>query len=384
MSLPIWKPTRPVMKTKRNTTDVLIVGGGIHGCSAALHLAMRGADVTVLEKDHVARHASGVNAGGVRRLGRDIAEIPLAQAAWELWQDMPALVDDDCGYRKSRYLKIARSAEDLSAARQRVAMLRDAGFTHEEVIDEETLRRFLPSVAGHCMGALHVDGDGSALPFQTTTAFMRRAARFGVRFHEQCPVLAVDRVGGVWIVKTPAGDFEAPIVVNTAGAWGGQLAAKLGDNIPLEAHAPMLAITARMRPFVEPVVGVINGALSLKQFDNGTVLIGGGVRGKAYPSQNHTELDMLGMASFLKTARDVFPILRHARVVRTWAGIEGYTPDNLPIISLGREKGVVHSFGYSAHGFQLAPAAGKAVADLVLAQQTTMPVEEFRVDRFSS
>jgi sarcosine oxidase subunit beta len=61
--------------------DVIVIGGGLHGCSAALHLARRGARVTVIEKDHVGRHASGVNAGGVRRLGRHLAEVPLAVAA---------------------------------------------------------------------------------------------------------------------------------------------------------------------------------------------------------------------------------------------------------------------------------------------------------------
>src|SRR5205807_8651536 len=67
------------------TPDVIVIGGGLHGCSAALHLARRGARVTVLEKDHVGRHASGVNAGGVRRLGRHLAEVPLAVTAMELW-----------------------------------------------------------------------------------------------------------------------------------------------------------------------------------------------------------------------------------------------------------------------------------------------------------
>ncbi len=64
-----------------NASDVLVIGGGLHGCSTALHLVMAGHTVRLLERDHIGRHASGVNAGGVRRLGRDAAEIPLAQAA---------------------------------------------------------------------------------------------------------------------------------------------------------------------------------------------------------------------------------------------------------------------------------------------------------------
>jgi sarcosine oxidase, subunit beta len=123
--------------------------------------------------------------------------------------------------------------------------------------------------------------------------------------------------------------------------------------------------------------------LSFKQFENGTVLIGGGVRGTAFPDENRTRLDMAGLASFLETARDIFPIMRGANIVRAWAGIEGYTPDNLPVISRGSADGVVHAFGFSAHGFQLAPAVGGIVAHLAMGEIPNLPIEPFSVDRFA-
>jgi len=365
------------------TADALVIGGGIHGCSAALQMAMRGLSVTLLEKDHVARHASGVNAGGVRRLGRDPAEVPISQAAWELWRDMPALVDDDCGFAPSRHIKVARTEAEMDAARARVQALNRMGFTHEEVIDRDTLREFLPAAAEDCLGALHVAGDGAALPFRTTIAFKRRAETLGVTILEDCRVAAVERRGGTWRVTAAAGSFEAPVVVNCAGAWGGRLASMLGDDIPVKAHAPMLVITQRMPKFVEPVVGALGAPLSFKQFDNGTVLVGGGVRGIAEPDANRTHLNMTGLAGNLRTARDIFPIMRGANVVRAWAGIEGYTPDNLPVISSGGAAGVVHAFGFSAHGFQLAPAVGGIVAHLAMGETPNLPVEPFRHDRFA-
>lgn len=361
--------------------DVVVVGGGLHGCSAALHLAMSGLSVIILEKDHVGRHASGVNAGGVRRLGRDLAEVPLAQASTQYWSDIAALVDDDCGYRESRYLKVAQSDEELESARSRVAALRKQGFTHEGIIDRETLREFLPA-AVNCVGALHVAGDGYAHPFRTTQAFRLRAAKLGARFLEHTPVLTAQRTAGVWQLETPQGMFSAPYIVNAAGAWGGRFAARLGDLVPLEAHAPMLAITARMPVFVSAVVGALGEALSLKQFENGTVLIGGGVRGRAIPQSNRTVLDMAGVSKFLRTAHSVFPLLKGANIVRTWAGIEGYTPDNLPIVDRGSADGVVHAFGFSAHGFQLAPAVGKVIAELIADVQPTIQIDPFRLSRF--
>ena len=370
------------MMDRQHTADVIVVGGGIHGCSAALHLVMRGLSVIVLEKDHVGRHASGVNAGGVRRLGRDLAEVPLAQAAAGYWQDIAALVDDDCGYRQSCYLKVARSQDELDKARSRVETLCSHGFTHEEIIDRETLREFLPAAADDCIGALHVAGDGYAHPFRTTQAFRRRAARLGVRFFEQTTVLSARREAGGWHIATSQADYSSESVVNAAGAWGGQFAAQLGDQIPLEAHAPMLAVTAPAPRFVSAVIGALGDALSLKQFENGTVLIGGGVRGRAVPERNRTLLDMAGIAKFLNTARGVFPLLRRANIVRTWAGIEGYTPDGLPVIDRGAADGVVHAFGFSAHGFQLAPAVGKIVAELVSGDEPALAIYPFRARRF--
>src|SRR5437588_11742017 len=112
------------------TPDVIVIGGGLHGCSAALHLARRGARVTVVEKDYVGRHASGVNAGGVRRLGRHFAEVPLSVAAMELWHGIADLVDDDCGFVTHGQVKVAENESDLDLLCARVHELTRLGFTH--------------------------------------------------------------------------------------------------------------------------------------------------------------------------------------------------------------------------------------------------------------
>jgi len=124
--------------------------------------------------------------------------------------------------------------------------------------------------------------------------------------------------------------------------------------------------------------------LSFKQYDNGTILIGGGVCGLAYPDENRTSLDLAGLSTFLKTAREIIPTMKHAHVVRAWAGIEGYTSDKLPVIGRGHEPGVVHAFGFSAHGFQLAPAVGSIVSHLVMGETPNLPIEPFGVRRFEA
>lgn len=364
--------------------DVIVIGGGLHGCSAALHLARRGARVTVIEKDHVGRHASGVNAGGVRRLGRHLAEVPLAVAAMELWHRIGDVVDDDCGFESHGQVKVAESEAELAALRDRVAELERLGFTHEELIDRRELNDVVPAIADHCVGAIICRRDGAANPYRTTLAFKRKAESLGVRFLEGTPVRALARMGSSWRVETGAGRFEVPYVVNCAGAWADRIAAQLHEPVPLEPIAPMLMITASLPPFLEPVIGATGRPLSFKQFRNGTVLIGGGHRGSLDRDSNRTELDFSRLAVSAQTVWDLFPIMRGAQIVRCWAGIEARMPDDIPVIGpSSTSEGVFHAFGFSAHGFALGPIVGAILAELIIGGQTNLPIAPFRIDRFA-
>jgi glycine/D-amino acid oxidase-like deaminating enzyme len=366
------------------TADVVVIGGGLHGCSAALHLARAGARVVVLEKDHVARHASGVNAGGVRRLGRHLAEVPLALASAALWGKIAELVDDGCGFEAHGQVRVAEDDAQLEALRERVARLEALGFHHERIIGRDELRERLPALAGHCVGAIACDGDGAALPFRTTLAFRRAAEARGVRFHEGVRAQALKRRGGVWEVGTSAGAFESSAVVNAAGAWGGEIAALAGEPVPLAAVALMLMVTAPMARFVWPVVGAAARPLSFKQYANGTVMIGGGERGRADPATNRTTLDFHRLALNARTAAELFPCVAGACIVRAWAGIEGMMPDGIPVIGpSGTQEKLWHAFGFSAHGFQLGPIVGSLVAELVTTGKAALPLEAFSIARFA-
>ena len=365
------------------SADVVVIGGGLHGCSAALHLARAGLKPVVLEKDHVARHASGVNAGGVRRLGRHLAEVPLSVASSELWHRIGELVDDACGFEAPGQVKVAESEADLERLRERVAQLQALGFHHEELIGREALRELLPALSPHCVGGIVCRGDGAALPFRTTMAFKRKAESLGVRFFEGTRARSLEHSGGVWRIATGGEVFEAPAVVNAAGAWANEIAAQLGERVPMQETALMLAITAPVAPFVRPVVGATSRPLSFKQYANGTVMIGGGQRGRAELGTNRTVLDYGKLAFNARTAMDLFPCMRGADIVRAWAGIEGMMADDIPVIGpSGTSPGVWHAFGFSAHGFQLGPIVGRIIGELVTSGRSSLPIEPFSIARF--
>ncbi len=365
-----------------NTADTVVIGGGLHGCSTALHLALRGMSVIVIEKDYIARHASGVNAGGVRRLGRAFSEIPLSVASATMWRDIEGLVGDSCGFVSSCQIKVAESQlhiDQLTARAQQVLAL---GYDHEQIIDEITLRQRLPAVAPHCVGGMIVEDDGHANPFRTVQAFRNKCASLGVQFYENSEVCSIDRTADIWLIRTLGNVFESPVVVNCAGAWGGKTADMLGESVPIQARAPMLMITSRMPAFITPVVGVQGRSLSFKQLVNGTVLIGGGHEGRVYSATNDTLLKYAGLATSAKTAMSIFPIMSGAQIVRCWAGIEGFMPDGIPVISPSNHAGAFHAFGFSAHGFQLGPIVGKLMSDLIVDGKTELPIDPFKIDRF--
>jgi sarcosine oxidase subunit beta len=365
--------------------DAVVIGGGLHGCSAALQLALRRLRCLVIEKDTVGRHASGVNAGGVRRLGRDPAEIPLSVAAMEMWWAIAELVGDDCGFRMSGQVKIAETAAELKALEARARLVRSLGYEHEELIGANELFRLVPALSRHCVGALVARKDGFAQPFQTTKAFRDKAASLGVRFLEHTRVRAVERKAGDWIAVTDKGHFAAPLLINCAGGWGDGIAATTGDRVPLRIVAPMMMVSARLPPFLTPVVGAAGRKLSFKQMDNGSVVIGGGHFGRADSEAGTTSLDFRALAVNARTVAELFAIMREAPIVRCWAGLEGFIDDGLPVIGPGTgEPGIYHAFGFSTHGFQLGPVVGRIVADLVTQGQSDLPIAAFRIDRFAA
>jgi sarcosine oxidase subunit beta len=364
--------------------DVLIIGGGLMGLSTALYLSLRGQRCMVIERHSPGRHASGVNAGGLRRLNRHPAEIPLSLAAAEIWSDIRSLVDSDCDVRLSAQVRVAESGSDMAKLEARAELVRSLGYDHEVIVDREELYRLVPALAEHCVGALACYGDGFARPFHAATAFRQKAEALGTRFLVGEEVTALEQVSERWRVVTPNRTLEAPTVVNTAGAWAGRIAEKLGDRVPVTTGAPMMMVTARVPRFLDAVVGAASRKLSFKQMQNGTVVIGGAHLARHEMTTETTEIDFAKLKVSAESVTALFPTMEKVPIVRTWAGLEAFTHDGLPVIGPDRQhSGIFHAFGFSAHGFQLSPVVGRILSELILEGRSSLPIEPFAIGRFT-
>ncbi|MEM8852536.1 MAG: FAD-binding oxidoreductase [Pseudomonadota bacterium] len=365
------------------TADAVVIGGGLIGLFTAIGLAEKGLSVVILERDRLGAHASGLHAGGVRRIGRDPAELPIAEAAMAIWRDAETAIGKGCGFTASGHVLLAETEaertvleareEDLCAAKLSIATWLDAG----------DLARLVPSMRTGPLAALYAEGDGFANPAGTLSATIAKAEAIGVQCVENAEVLGIDHAGDTLRVSTAAGTVTAGCVVNAAGASGGRVARIAGDRLPVIMEAPMAQRTVPLPAFLGPVIQTIGRKLTLKQQADGRLLIGGGHRGVIEDEGWRAEAIPSEGALNRATVEDLFPHTRPIVPEAVWAGLDGYTPDRLPIIDKGGLPGLVHAIAFSGHGFQLAPAIGPVVADLATGVLPAFDLAPFRADRFT-
>lgn len=364
------------------TADILVVGGGLHGLSAALQSARRGAKVTLLEGDWIGRHASSATAAGVRTLNRDYKEMPIALESLQMWHDIAGLVGDDCGFHADGQVSVAETEEGLAKLEARAAETARRGHSNERMIGQDELRHLVPALSPHCLGALYAERDGAADPHRTIRAFRRACEDRGVRIFEGSQVTAVSRMRCDWQLGTRDGSFCAPVVINAAGAWGAAFAAMAGETIPLGHKASMMIVTERLEPFLRQVVSGLGRNLTFKQSNQGTLVIGGGLQGRADVDKKRSWVDYKTLSASARAATALFPCVADVRITRCWTGIEAKTSDLLPVIDRSHvADGMWHAFGFSGHGFQLVPVVGSIMADLALEGRTERLIAAFKSSR---
>jgi sarcosine oxidase subunit beta len=361
--------------------DAVVIGGGIVGSSAALFLARTGKRVALLERDFFGSHSSGVNYGGVRRQGRPLSQLPLSQRAHGIWSDLQNLIGIDGEYLRSGHLKLARSDQDMAALVAYEQASRGFGLDLQ-LLERGQLRARFPWAGDVAVGASLCADDGHANPRLVSPAFAVAARRAGAEAFEQAPVTHVSHDGQAFDVHTANGQrFRAPWLLNCAGAWASALAEQFGEPVPMRSGHPAMLVTEPLPMFMDVSTGVEGGGIYARQVARGNCVLGGG---QGFPLDPTTARPgQAAILDILRNAVELYPPLAGAQAIRTWSGTEGYLPDREPVLGASStQPGLLHGFGFAGSGFQIGPAAGEALAQIVCHGAPAIALDAFSITRF--
>jgi sarcosine oxidase subunit beta len=369
------------------TADVVVVGGGVVGCSAAYHLAEAGAGrVLLLERaGSVGTGSTGACAGGFRFQFSSRINVELSLASVPMivgFTDRHGLPLDVVQHG---YLFLIRDDAALRGFSASAEMQRSMG-VDARVISPEDAAELAPGIAVEgLVGATYCPQDGIADPGGLTQGYATVARRAGAEVRLGVDVRGVMVTDGrVTGVRTAAGEVVCGAVVNAAGPWAGGLARSAGVDLPLEAIPRTVLTTGPFPGVPERRTLVIDAATTFYLHREGEgVLMGMGGRDER-PSFSLEVDDRFVADELLPVAVEVFPPLQAAGIAASWAGLYEMTPDRHPIIGPAPVEGLWLANGFSGHGFQHAPVVGKLLAEMIVdGAARTVDVSSLGLDRFA-
>lgn len=350
------------------TADIVIIGGGVMGASAAYHLAKRGLrNIVLLEKEaFFGTGATGRCAGGVRYQFSTEINVNLSLESLPMLECFKEETGQDINYRQCGYLLIATNEEDASTFRRNVEMQNRLGvqtqlLSGEQVRERLPLMRFEDAVAG----TFH-QKDGLVDPNGVVAGYTGAAQRLGVHALTRAEVTGIRvSAGEIEAVESTQGVIQTPLVLNTAGAWAGLIGELAGVPIPIVPVRRQMFTTNALPEIPEDFPFVIDFGQSLYFHREGEGLLIGMSNQNEKPGFDQSVDEEFEFVN-LEAAIERMPLLERASRVAHWAGLYEVTPDAHPILGGSHVKGFTICAGFSGHGFMHGPVAGKLMSEYIL------------------
>jgi glycine/D-amino acid oxidase-like deaminating enzyme len=415
-----------------NQVDVAIVGGGIVGCATAYYLARKGASVALFERGLVASEQSSRAWGLVRQQSRHPDEVQLAAEASRIWPTLDKELGADVEFVRDGILVPAENERDEERLADSARTSLELG-VDVRMIGANEIRKLLPDASIFWRTGLLAPNDGHAEPRAATIAYANAAMREGAAILENTTVLEIETTNDhVTGIRTRERIYRCSAALCAAGIGTTQLCRRAGVDVPIQVMRASVAQTAPTKLRSGALTAVWSPSVSFRPKRDGTFYISNGYRGidgehdltlesfrrlrnflptllanwrtvklnlgsefigdivrkiderrrfepLPEPRVNHSLLK-----KYEKAFYEVYPQLTGLGMAKTWAGRIDATPDLLPIIeAVNRPAGYYIAAGFNGHGFALAPAVAKALAELIHDGSTTQNLSPFRLARFS-
>jgi glycine oxidase len=366
------------------TTDVVVVGAGLQGCSVALRLAEAGAKVTVLERAIPGAEASSA-AGGILSPGVEALDpgpfYALCKASLDRYEGFARDVEQRSGlwveFRRNGTLEVALDADHADLLAARAEKLEKAGLP-VEVLDDVELRKLEPAIAPDARGALFFPEEASVDPRLLARAVYIAAARAGARFVTGQAHRVVVEGGRAVGVDHSTGLLPAAAVVLAAGSWSLLVE---GNGLPPRAVRPVrgqIAVLDARTPVLSRVVFSGHGYVVPRS--DGRILCGSTMEDVGFEKA----VTAAGLSHVLEVALGIAPSLAAASVVETWSNFRPASPDGEPILGAGTVPGLFYATGHTRNGILLAPVTADAVTAAVLGRPAPVDLAPFSPARLSS
>ncbi len=371
----------------KSTADVVIIGGGVVGCSILYNLGNLGiTDTLLLERDVLNSGSTGRTAAICRMHYSNPVTAAMAWESRRIFANFEELVGGPSGFVETGYLVVVEN-EDRQGLERNVAMQLDLGID-TMVVTADDLRDIAPMIrVGDDEAMGWEPQSGYADPYLVTSSFANRATEMGAEISPQTPALGIEVKGGrVQAVNTVQGRVETPVAVVAAGPWSRVELAKVGVDVPLVPVRHQVAHLVRpvdRLPF-HPTVGDIAQSFSFRPDGQSMTLMGFGEDEEAELDNYNEAVDMDVLADNLRRLQRRLPGMAGAYFRGGWSGLFTTTPDWHPILDkVPGIEGLYCAVGFSGHGFKLSPTIGVSMAELIAeGASSSIDISPLRYSRF--
>jgi sarcosine oxidase subunit beta len=368
----------------RFNAKIIIIGGGIMGVSTAYFLAKRGQrDVILLERDLLAQASTGLCVGGIRQQFSHPANILLSQETIRQLRDFEREFHTKIDFHQTGYLFLTKEQPTWEAFGECVKIQHQYGVPVEVLSPEEVKHRWPYLEVENLKGGIFGPEDGYVDPYDVTMAIANKTRKMGISILERTEVTDIFLENGrITGVETSQGPISSKIIVNAAGAWGGEIARMAGIDLPVQPYRRQVFITKAFNAIPRPVPMIIDmdTQFYIRGYAPGILM---GMTDLDELPSFHTHVDRSFMEQVTAAALERVPVLKQAEILRGWGGLYAMTPDENPIIGeIPGIKGFFCATGFSGHGFQHGPAVGRILSELILDRNTSFNISPFNYDRF--